>query len=59
MKGAAVGPEEKDSEMGPEKGNARSGGIRALLFSAEKRKEGRGMHPSAGAGTFAAPAVIA
>jgi hypothetical protein len=44
-------------KTGPEKRNARSGGIRALHFSAEKRKEGRGMHPSALAGVFAAPAV--
>jgi hypothetical protein len=44
-------------ERGPTERNARSGGIRALHFSAEKRKEGRGMHPSAMAGVFAAPAV--
>src|SRR3546814_14783567 len=37
--------------------NARSGGIRALHFSAETRKEGRGMHPFALTGAFAAPAV--
>jgi len=41
----------------PTERNARSGGIRALHFSAEKRKEGRGMHPSARAGVFATPAV--